>query len=139
MVQEAQFKKYFKIADKQKGVTGTNLLVLLERRFDNVVYRLGLAESRSQARQLITHNHFLINNKKMNIPSYLVKPGDVISVKSQPNVHIKNAVEAIVRRGVPDWLELNEEKYQGTIKSLPERHHITMPIQEQYIVEFYSK
>ncbi len=140
-IQEKQFRRYFDWADRQKGVTGTNLLVLLERRLDNVVYRLGFADSRAQARQLVIHRHFLVNGKMVNIPSYLVKVGDVIEVaeKSKEILPIKTAQEALARRGVPEWLELDAEKLKGTVKSFPERSHITMPIQEQLIVEFYSK
>jgi len=140
-IQEKQFRRYFDWADSQKGVTGTNLLVLLERRLDNVVYRLGFADSRAQARQLVTHRHFLVNGRMVNIPSYLVKVGDVIEVaeKSREILPIKVAQEALARRGVPEWLELDAEKLKGTVKSFPERSHITMPIQEQLIVEFYSK
>ncbi len=140
-IQEKQFRRYFDWADRQKGVTGTNLLVLLERRLDNIVYRLGFADSRSQARQLVIHRHFLVNGRMVNIPSYLVRVGDVIEVaeKSKDILPIKTAQEALARRGVPEWLELDSEKLKGTVKSFPERSHITMPIQEQLIVEFYSK
>ncbi|MEA3386613.1 MAG: 30S ribosomal protein S4 [Thermodesulfobacteriota bacterium] len=140
-LQEAQFRSYFDKADRQKGVTGTNLLVLLERRLDGVVYRLGFAESRSQARQLVRHGHFIINGKKVDIPSFLVKQGDKIKVteKSKSIAPLKQAMGAIARRGVPEWLELDEDKLLGTVKTMPERGHITMPIQEQLIVEFYSK
>jgi len=140
-LQEAQFKSYFNKADRQKGVTGTNLLLLLERRLDNVVYRLGFAESRSQARQLVRHGHFTINGKKTDIPSFLVKQGDEIKImeKSKSIVPIKQALGTIARKGVPEWLELDEDKLQGTVKTMPERGHITTPIQEQLIVEFYSK
>lgn len=140
-IQEKQFRRYFDWADRQKGVTGTNLLVLLERRLDNIVYRLGFADSRSQARQLVIHRHFLVNGRMVNIPSYLVRVGDVIEVaeKSKEILPIKTAQEALARRGVPEWLELDSEKLKGTVKSFPERSHITMPIQEQLIVEFYSK
>jgi len=140
-VSEAQFSSYFNQADRQKGVTGTNLLVLLERRLDNVVYRLGFAESRSQARQLVRHGHFMVNGKRVDIPSFLVKAGDEITVreKSKDIIPIKQALEAVARRGVPEWLELDSDQMRGKVKSLPEREHITMPIQEQLIVEFYSK
>ena len=140
-VKESQFRRYFSMADRQKGVTGTNLLVLLERRLDNVVYRLGFADSRSQARQLVKHGHFLVNGKRVDIPSYLVKVGDVIEVreKSKDIPPIVQAIEAVARRGVPDWLELDSDAKKGTVKAMPERSHITMPIQEHYIVEFYSK
>ncbi|MDA8163258.1 MAG: 30S ribosomal protein S4 [Desulfobacteraceae bacterium] len=140
-VQEAQFRRYFDLADRQKGVTGNNLLVILERRLDNVVYRLGFAESRSQARQLVRHGFFSVNNRRVNIPSFLVSLGDVIDVVNKENVitPIKQSQEAIARRGVPEWLELNQEKLQGRVKSFAERGHITLPIHEQLIVEFYSK
>ena len=140
-VNESQFRRYFEMADRQKGVTGTNLLVLLEKRLDNVVYRLGFAESRVQARQLVRHGHFLVNGRKVDIPSFQVKTGDEITLreKSRDIVPVVQALEAVARRGVPDWLELDAENKKGTVKSIPERSHITMPIQEQFIVEFYSK
>ncbi len=140
-VKESQFRRYFEIADRQKGVTGTNLLVLLERRLDNVVYRLGFADSRAQARQLVKHGHFLVNGRRVDIPSFQVRVGDEITVreKSKDIVPIVQAIEAVARRGVPDWLELDAENKKGVVKAMPERSHITMPIQEQYIVEFYSK
>ncbi len=140
-IQESQFRAYFQEADRQKGVTGTNLLRLLERRLDNVVYRLGFAVSRAQARQLVRHGHFLVNGRRVDIPSFLVKVGDVIEVreKSRDIQPIKEAMEAVARKGIPDWLELDVENFKGKVKALPERHHITMPIKEQFIVEFYSK
>jgi len=140
-VNESQFRRYFEMADKQKGVTGTNLLVMLEKRLDNVVYRLGFAESRPQARQLVKHGHFLVNGRRVDIPSYQVKVGDEITLreKSKDILPVVHALEAVARRAVPDWLELDAENKKGTVKSLPERSHITMPIQEQFIVEFYSK
>ncbi len=140
-IQEDQFRSYFDLADRQKGVTGTNLLVLLEKRLDNVVYRLGFAESRSQARQLVKHGHFRVNGRKVDIPSFQVKVGDVVEVaeKSREIPVIIQALEAVARRGVPEWLELDADNKKGSVKSLPERAHITMPIQEQFIVEFYSK
>jgi small subunit ribosomal protein S4 len=138
---EGQFRRYFELADRAKGVTGENLLMLLERRLDNTLYRLGIASSRANGRQLVRHNHILVNGKKVNIPSYLVSPGDVISVreKSRKNVAIAENIEAVARRGVPSWLELAKENFQGTVKGMPERHEITLPIQEQLIVELYSK
>jgi small subunit ribosomal protein S4 len=138
---EGQFRRYFHIADQAKGVTGMNLLTMLERRFDNVVYRLGFAGSRDQARQLIRHNHFQIGGKKVNIPSYQVKPGDVITLKekSRKNALITENLEGVARRGVPSWLELDKGNFQGTVKAMPNRDEITMPIQEQLIVELYSK
>jgi len=138
---EGQFRRYFHIADQAKGVTGLNLLTMLERRFDNVVYRLGFAGSRDQARQLIRHNHFQIGGKKVNIPSYQVKPGDIITLKekSRKNALITENLEGVARRGVPSWLELDKGNFQGTVKTMPNRDEITMPIQEQLIVELYSK
>ena len=138
---EKQFHGLFKKAERQRGVTGTNLLVLLERRMDNVVYRLGFANSRTQARQLVRHNHFTVNNKKMNIPSYLVKIGDVIETKEKSrNISvIKDGMETVVRRGIASWLELDKDTFRGTMKAFPTREELTMPIQEQLIVELYSK
>jgi len=140
-VKESQFRRYFYEADRQKGVTGTNLLRLLEKRLDNVIYRLGFADSRNQARQLVKHGHFLVNGRRVDIPSFLVKVGDVITVRerSKDLGAITQALEAVARRGVPEWLELDAENRKGTVKSEPERSHITLPIQEQLIVEFYSK
>ncbi len=129
------------MADQAKGVTGENLLVMLERRLDNTVYRLGFASSRDQARQLIRHNHFTLNGKKVNIPSVFVKAGDVISLKekSRKNELIIDNIEGAARRGVPSWLELAQQNFQGTVKALPNREEITLPIHEQLIVELYSK
>lgn len=138
---EDQFRRYFERADRSKGVTGENLLIMLERRLDNALYRVGFASSRNQARQLVRHNHFLINGKKVNIPSFQVTPGDVISLKekSRKNELIVDNLEGAVRRGVPSWLEIDQAKMQGTVKAMPNREEITMPIQEQLIVELYSK
>lgn len=138
---EKQFHLFFQRADRLKGITGTNLLVLLERRLDNVVYRLGFANSRAQGRQYVLHNHFLINGKKVNIPSFLVKVGDSIEVKekSKKISAIAGSLEAVVRRGIPQWLELEKEQYKGVVNGFPAREDITMPIQEQLIVELYSK
>ena len=138
---EGQFKKYFVMAERSKGVTGENLLMLLERRLDNTLYRLGFASSRSQARQIVRHNHILINGKKVNIPSYLVSVSDeiVLKEKSRKIESINDSLEAMVRRGVPSWLELDKDNYKGVVKALPDRQEITMPIQEQLIVELYSK
>ncbi|MBN2569100.1 MAG: 30S ribosomal protein S4 [Deltaproteobacteria bacterium] len=138
---EKQFKGYFEEADRQKGVTGTTLLVLLDRRLDNMVYRMGFANSRNDARQLVKHNHFLVNDKKVNIPSYLIEVGDKIQVreKSKKMVRILEALETVARRGVPQWLELDQKNFTGVVKALPTREDITMPIQEQLVVEFYSK
>ena len=138
---ESQFRGTFAKADRLKGVTGTNLLVLLERRLDNVVYRIGFGNSRNQARQLVRHNHFLVNGRKVNIPSYVIKKGDTVSVreKSQKIASIIESMEAVARRGVPQWLELDKTHYSGVVKSLPVREDLTKPIQEQHIVELYSK
>ncbi len=138
---EKQFRLAFEKADQKKGITGTNLLLILEQRLDNVVYRLGLANSRPQARQLVRHNHFLVNGWKVNIPSFQVKVGDVVEVreKSRSVQAINDAVEAVVRRTAPSWLALDAENMKGTIQSLPTREDITMPIQENLIVELYSK
>ncbi|HMK65473.1 MAG TPA: 30S ribosomal protein S4 [Thermodesulfobacteriota bacterium] len=138
---ESQFRGTFEKADRLKGITGTNLLVLLERRLDNVVYRLGFANSRTQARQLVRHNHFMVNGRKVNIPSFLVRKGDTVSVmeKSQKIASIIESMEAVARRGVPQWLELEKVQFSGMVKSMPNREDLTMPIQEQLIVELYSK
>jgi small subunit ribosomal protein S4 len=138
---EKQFHLFFERAERQRGVTGTNLLVLLERRIDNVVYRLGFANSRAQGRQFVLHNHFLVNGKKVNIPSFLVKEGDLIEVKekSKKIAAITDAVEAVVRRGIPQWLELEKDKNKGVVNGFPVREDLTMPMQEQLIVELYSK
>jgi small subunit ribosomal protein S4 len=138
---EKQFHLLFQDADRQKGITGTTLLVLLERRLDNIVYRLGFANSRTQGRHFVRHNHFLVNGKRVNIPSYLIKIGDEISVgeKSKKVQAINEALEAVVRRGVPQWLELEKDQMKGTVKNYPAREDLTMPMQEQLIVELYSK
>ncbi len=138
---ENQFRNTFKKADRQKGITGEVLLSFLERRLDNTVYRLGFTNSRNEARQLVRHNHFLVNQSKVNIPSYLVKPGDVIEVreKSKKVVRILEALGGVDRRGVPQWLELDKEQLKGNVKALPTREDITIPIQEKLIVELYSK
>jgi len=138
---ENQFRNIFKEADRQKGITGETLLALLERRLDNTVYRLGFANSRNEARQLVLHHHFLVNQARVNIPSYLVKPGDVIELreKSKKVVRILEALEGVARRGVPQWLELDKEQLKGSVKGLPVREDVTIPIQEKLIVELYSK
>lgn len=140
-VLENQFRNTFQKADRQKGITGEVLLALLERRLDSAVYRLGFANSRNEARQLVRHRHFLVNQAKVNIPSYLVKPGDVIELreKSKKVVRILEALEGVARRGVPQWLELDKEQLRGNVKALPPREDITIPIQENLIVELYSK
>ncbi len=138
---EGQFHRYFVEAERRRGVTGENLLQMLESRLDNVIYRLGFAGSRNQARHLSRHNHFLLNGHKVNVPSLQVKVGDVITLreKSREVEVIKESLSAMARRGVPTWLELNQEAFTGTVKAVPNRDELTMPIQEQLIVELYSK
>ncbi len=138
---EGQFRNYFHKADLQKGITGENLLILLERRLDNTVFRLGFASSRKQARQLIRHNHILVNDRKVNIPSFLISIGDVVTIKekSRTNSYLIESMEAVARRGIPTWVELDKDAFKATVKALPNRDEITMPIQEQLIVELYSK
>lgn len=140
-LQEKQFHSCFEKAERQKGITGTNLLVMLERRIDNIVYRLGFAASRNQARHFVQHNHFLVNGRKVNVPSYLIKVGDKISIreKSRKIGAIVESMETVARRGVPQWLELDKDNFTGTVKAFPVRADLTMPIQEQLIVELYSK
>ena len=136
---ERQFHLYFERAVRQKGVTGDNLLSQLERRLDNVVLRLGPAGSHAQARQFVRHGHIRVNDRKVNIPSFLVRVGDHITLKekSKKNVQVLNAVE--LSRGVPPWLELDREGLNGRVVALPKREDITMPIEEHMIVELYSK
>jgi small subunit ribosomal protein S4 len=138
---EKQFRSYFVRAERSKGVTGTNLLLLLERRIDNTVYRLGFASSRAEARQLVRHGHFTLNGRKATIPSMQVKVGDLIELREKSrNVTVVNeSLDAVVRRGIPQWLELDRDALKGTIKTLPVREDITTQIQEQLIVELYSK
>jgi len=138
---EKQFHIFFKRADRKKGITGTNLLMLLERRLDNVVYRLGFANSRAQGRHFVNHSHFLVNGKRVNIPSYIIEQGDVVELreKSREMKAIDDSVEAVARRGVPQWLELEKEARKGTVKDLPTREELTMPMLEQLVVELYSK
>lgn len=138
---EGQFKRTFKEAERVKGVTGEILLANLERRLDNTVFRLGFAGSRNQARQMILHNHFLVNGKKTNIPSFQVKIGDTVTLKekSRSNSLIVENLENAARKGIPSWLEFDKANFQATIKAIPSRDEITIPIQEQLIVELYSK
>jgi len=138
---EKQFKLTFEKADSKKGITGINLLLILEQRLDNVIYRLGFSNSRPQARQLVRHGHFLVNGKKVNIPSYQIKTGDVVEIreKSRAMQVITDSLEAVVRRSMPQWLELEKENFKGMIKGVPVREDITMPIQENQIVELYSR
>lgn len=141
-LQEKQFRLYFQKADRMKGVTGENLLMLLERRLDSIIYRLGFAASRAQARTLVRHGHFQVNDQKVNIPSYLVRPQDVVTLreKSRQVVCINESLDSVMRRGVPSWVELDRDGFKGTIKTLPVRSELTTPeFQEQLIVELYSK
>ncbi len=138
---EKQFRNFFVKAERMKGITGINLLLLLERRLDNLVYRLGFANSRSEARQMVRHSHFLVQGKKVTIPSYLVKVGQVIELreKSRKIAKIGESLEGVARRGIPSWLELEKEQFRGRLVSVPSREDLTMPIKEQLIVELYSK
>lgn len=138
---EKHFRLYYERAERIKGITGTNLLILLERRLDNVVYRLGFASSRRQARQWVRHGHFLVNGRRVNIPSYQVDVGDIIEVREQSRgmPQLLEAIQTIERRGVPEWLELDKDGFKGIVKAIPARESIDIPIQEQLIVEFYSK
>lgn len=138
---EKQFRLFFEKAEGMKGITGTNLLTLLERRLDNVVYRMGFVSSRTQGRHFVRHNHFLVNGKRVNIPSYRVEVGDRVEVaeKSKKMQFITDAFESVVRRGLPQWFEIEKERMAGVVKTIPSREDITMPIQEQLIVELYSK
>jgi small subunit ribosomal protein S4 len=140
-VLEGQFRRYFAMADRAKGVTGETLLQLLERRMDNVVYRLGFSTSRAEARQLVRHGHFMVNGRKLDVPSALLRAGDVVTVreKSREIARIREALELAQRRGVPDWLEIHPETFTGTVKVLPARADLTMPINEKLVVELYSK
>lgn len=138
---ETQFRNYFKEADRKKGITGENLLVLLESRLDNVVYSLGFASSRAQGRQLVRHGHILVDGKKVTIPSFQVREGMTVAVKeaSRKNDFIRASVETARGRGVPDWLELDAENFTGKVLRSPTREDIKLPIQEQLIVELYSR
>ncbi len=138
---EKQFRNFFVKAERMKGITGINLLLLLEQRLDNLVYRLGFANSRSEARQMVRHSHFRVQGKKVNIPSYLVKVGQVIELreKSRKIAKIGESLEGVARRGIPSWLELEKEQFRGRLVSVPSREDLTMPIKEQLIVELYSK
>jgi small subunit ribosomal protein S4 len=140
-VLEGQFRRYFEMADRAKGVTGETLLQLLERRLDNIVYRIGFATSRSEARQLVRHGHFRVNGRKVDVPSYLVRPGDSIGVRERSHkvARIQEALELAQRRGVPDWLEVTPEAFAGRVKALPARSDLTMPVNEKLVVELYSK
>lgn len=138
---EKQFRRYYSIADRKKGVTGSNLLEMLEMRLDNVVYRLGFGVNRGEARQVVRHNLVTLNGRKANVPSIQVKPGDVIEVKerARKQLRIQAALESVDRRSVPPWLELDRKNFKGTVVGEPERDDVTMPIEEHLIVELYSK
>jgi small subunit ribosomal protein S4 len=138
---ERQFRGFFHKSEREKGITGENLLLRLERRLDNMVYRIGFCSSRAEARQFVMHGHFRVNDKKVTIPSYLVKVGDRITVreKSRINTRILQSMEEVDRRGLPGWLELDKKNFIGTVKSFPVREELTLPVQEQLIVELYSK
>ncbi len=138
---ERQFRLAFHKAERMKGVTGENLLLLLEKRLDNIVYRMGFAQTRTKAWQLVRHSHFLVNGKKVNIPSYQVNEGDVVTLRerSQKIARIGESLQTVVRRGIPGWIEIDAKAFAGTVKALPRREDLTMPIQAQLIVELYSK
>jgi small subunit ribosomal protein S4 len=138
---ERQFRRYFRQAQRQKGLTGINLLIILERRLDNVVYRLRLASSRTEARQLISHGHFNVNGRKTNIPSYLVATGDVIEVRDQSKqtTYFKEVAQIVDATRIPDWLKLDPKSLSGEVASEPTRDHIDVTLNEQLIVEFYSR
>lgn len=138
---EGQFRRLFDKADRAKGITGESLMILLERRLDNMIYRLGFANSRAEARQLVRHGHFLVNGRKIDIPSALLKVGDVVTVRERSHkvVRIQEALELSQRRGVPEWLEVDRPNFTGRIRALPARSDLTMPINEKLVVELYSK
>ena len=141
-VLEKPFRNYYAMAERQRGLTGPNLMVILESRLDNVVFRLGLARSRKEARQIVDHKHVLVNGKQVNIPSYLVKAGDVIEIKekNKSSQRYKDILEVTGGRLTPDWLEADQENLKGTVKELPTREQITdIPVDETLIVELYSK
>jgi small subunit ribosomal protein S4 len=140
-VLEDQFRQYFEQAERMRGITGETLLQLLERRLDNVAYRLGLATSRPQARQLVRHGHLTVNGRKVNIPSFSVKPGDVVAVRASSHKvpALLHALEEVKGRGVPEWLSFDANAFSAKISSIPTREQINLPVQEQLIVELYSK
>jgi len=140
-LRERQFKNLFELASKMKGSTGDNFLSLLERRLDNVVYRMGFASSRAQARQLIVHGHILVDGRKVNIPSYLVKQGNKITLKekTRQNYYVLKSISRLENVPVPEWISLNLENFEGTIVRLPERKDVQLPVSEHLIIEFYSK
>jgi small subunit ribosomal protein S4 len=138
---EAPFRRFFGLAERQKGITGENLVTLLERRLDNMVYRMGFATSRAEARQLVRHGHFLVNQRRVTIPSYLVGSGDEVQVKeaSRKISRIQESEDLTQRRGVPEWLEVNKDTFTGRVRALPTRAQLNLPVNEQLIVELYSK
>jgi small subunit ribosomal protein S4 len=138
---ERQFRRYFREAEQRRGLTGSNLLIVLESRLDNVVYRMGFAVSRPQSRQLVRHGHFEVNGRKVNIPSYLVQPGDVVAVRpnSRRNAFFGDLAEDLPHRAIPEWLSRDDETMTGRVMALPERKDIDVTIDEQLIVEFYSR
>jgi small subunit ribosomal protein S4 len=140
-VLEGQFRRYFEMAERSRGITGETLLQLLERRLDNMVYRMGFATSRSEGRQLVRHGHFMVNGRKVDVPSALLKPGDVVGVRerSRKVVRIQEALAQAEHRGAPDWLEVDKEGFTARVKGLPKREELTMPINEKLIIELYSK
>ena len=140
-VLERQFRRYFRDAEQTRGLTGTNLLVMLESRLDNVVYRLGFASSRPQARQLVRHGHFEVNGRKVNIPSYLLEPGDVVTVGegSRRNAYFKDLVHDLPHRAAPEWLSRDDETMVGRVLARPERTDVEVSLDEQLIVEYYSR
>ncbi len=138
---EKQYRRYFSLAERQRGVTGETLLQLLERRIDNVAYRMGFGATRAEARQLVRHNHVEVNGNRVNVPSYLIKPGDVVTIRerSRKIKRIQEAMETIERRGTPAWIEVDPREFKGIVKSIPTREDVSAQIQEQLIVEFYSR
>jgi len=140
-VLEKQFRRFFKEANRQEGSTGENLIRLLERRLDNVVYRMGFATTRRFARQLVTHGHILVNGKKVNIPSYLVKEGDRIEIreKSKNNSQIKRSLELTAQTGIAPWVDVDKDKMVGVFQRIPERSEVNIPVEERLVVELYSK
>lgn len=138
---ERQFEFYFERAERQKGATGLNLLRRLETRLDNVVYRMGFGDSRKEARQLVLHSHFFVNGKPVNVSNIILRPNDEVSVrpKSQKAVPILRAMENSKKREIPDWVEINAAEFKGKVKYLPERNHVTLPVEENLIVELYSR
>ena len=140
-VLESQFRRYFQKAARSKEVTGSELLVLLERRLDNVVYLMGFADSRPQARQLVQHGHIRVNGRRVNIPSFLIKQGDIVEPreKSRGLDTVRSTVERLTQKQIPAWIHIDSESMRGVVQALPKRHDLTMPFHEQLIVELYSK